>query len=167
MSLQPPRIELSFSGLSPSWIQARHLRRACWHSLHLAIDDEALLERIEMIVEELSENLVKYSDWSHGLRPALMVRLDGASHQLSLITRNVAAKDGPHLERALGVAEQLSMLPPAVAFKNRIEEAFGEEGLDESRLGLLRIAFEGEADLQVKRESDDVLIVRATLSLLE
>lgn len=163
---EPTRLELAFTGLTESLTQAKCVRRACWHALHLSVSDGALLERAEMIAEELCENLVKYADWQAEIRPGFWLRLDAGAGTLRMWTRNALPKQGGHRERLLELAKSLSEKTPAVAFRERLEATFSEEPEAQSAIGLLRVAFEGEAALDIRIEGDEQLLLCATLDVV-
>jgi hypothetical protein len=140
--------------LSWSWMSA--VREMV--SSGLANHDEHLREEVAMVASELAENVVKYGE---------PVENAAAGSLQLVITENavrVVSTNGVRSpERTRRLSETLKHIreqDPRTLYLARMKELMANPGQSESRLGLLRIAFEGQFRL-THSYAGDVLTITA------
>ena len=112
---------------------------------------------IAMVTGELLENALKYGDWTHADRALFRLRVDGKDPNIQVRVQNPLGKDDPNAHNLMKQIEWLASFPtPEAAYRARMLQIAQDESLDEStgsRLGLARIAFEGNCRISAKIEN--------------
>lgn len=151
--------------MPPVWEQIDELRSRCESFLlgHGVHPDVA--QAVAMVTSELGENAAKYGTYQGAETMDVKVSLTPA--RITVEVRNPVSPDQ---------AEQLGLLDrtiqwirgfqdPFQAYLERMREVSGQSlASSESRLGLVRIAYEGQSALDFFVGDDNILVVSATYS---
>jgi len=122
---------------------------------------------IAMVTGELLENALKYGDWASGDRAMFRLRVNGKANQIVEVSvQNPLKADENNAQTLLKSVEWINSFPkPEAAYRARmLQIAQNDEEESPSRLGLVRIAFEGNCRLDA-RVADGQVIVTAALDL--
>ncbi|MBA3462844.1 MAG: hypothetical protein H0T46_23010 [Deltaproteobacteria bacterium] len=122
---------------------------------------------IAMVTGELLENALKYGDWVSGDRARFRLRVHGkASQVVEVSVQNPLKGDEQHASTLLKAVEWINgFAKPEQAYRARmLQIAQNDEDEQPSRLGLVRIAFEGNCRLHAK-VADGTVTVTAALDL--
>ena len=127
-------------------------------SLHacLQAEHQELRDAINMAASELAENLVKYGSAAMG-RAAGTLSLHREPGAVSLCTENGASRDDADLVTSTITTAQGA--GAEAAYLRRLEELACVSRTPYSRLGLLRILFEGGFDLSCRYEEPLLTII--------
>lgn len=122
---------------------------------------------IAMVTGELLENALKHGDWSQSTRAQLRLEVEGASGKIAVSVQNPITEADPHAANLLETIEWIAGFPTAeAAYRARMLQIAAED-LGESapsRLGLVRIAFEGNCKLSAQ-VAHGTVTVTATLDM--
>jgi hypothetical protein len=115
---------------------------------------------IAMVTGELLENALKYGDWSNADRAMFRLRVQGREGNIEVSVQNPLRKDDPHAQNLMKSIEWLaSFAKPEQAYRARmLQIAQDEEESGPSKLGLARIAFEGNCRITAKIENGTVSV---------
>lgn len=145
----------------PTWSLVRKIRDEVFA---LLVDQPRnMRECAAMAASELAENALKYGI---AVVDAPVARLDvRVTNQEIVIEVRNGIKEPEQAERVSAIVDRLeSGASPEELYVQRLLDLLREPSMDESRLGLLRIAHEGEFRLEC-RSQGDTLLVRATRKL--
>lgn len=121
---------------------------------------------IAMVTGELLENALKYGDWSSTDRAMFRLRVQGREGNIEVSVQNPLRKDDQNAHNLMRSIEWLaSFSKPEQAYRARMLQIAQDEA-DESgpsRLGLARIAFEGNCRITAKIESGTVTVTALLL----
>ena len=120
---------------------------------------------IAMVTGELLENALKYGDWARGNRAVFRLRVTGHDGGIAVSVQN-PLKDDSQAANLMKTIEWIgSFAKPEQAYRARMLQIAQEDGeTTPSRLGLVRIAFEGNCRLDAAVQNDSVTVT-ATLAL--
>jgi len=124
---------------------------------------------IAMVTGELLENALKYGDWTSGDRAMFRLRVQGRSNSVVEVSvqNPLKANDANAINLQKAIEEINSFAKPEQAYRARmLQIAQSEEDTSPSRLGLVRIAFEGNCRLVAKVENGTVTVT-ASLDLTQ
>lgn len=119
---------------------------------------------IAMVTGELLENALKYGDWVGGDRAMFRLRVHGSSNSIVEVSvqNPLKANDVNAINLQKAIEEINSYGKPEQAYRARmLQIAQSEEDTSPSRLGLVRIAFEGNCKLAAKIEGGTVTVTAA------
>jgi hypothetical protein len=140
------------------WSAIETLREAIHRIVSVALGEDDGIA-LAMVSSELLENAVKY-----GGDGVISLWIEQETDRVVVHVVNRVDEGAPHSAR---LREQLGWLrsfgDPARAYLAALQRVFERrsEALDEARLGLARIAFEGGCDLVLEDEGTDHVAVRA------
>lgn len=164
MGIQPVRQHetpaLLISSLPHAWDQIRRIR----HSVGDALKDldPSLCSAAMMVASELIENAVKYGEAVPASSDIqLSMSLNGG--RLVLCVSNGCADRAAVAQLGQRIQEIADAPDKAALYMARLEQLMTETS-ESGKLGLYRIAFEGEFDLSFSYR-DGVVSITATLSL--
>jgi hypothetical protein len=164
----PPAPEVNFRlelPLQPEWQNVDLLRLAILNCLSAVFGDPDLSESVGIVTSELLENAIKYGDWQHGRTRFLRLSVCGGGHEVKVEVASPIHQGSPHLERIAHTLAWIGNFPSArdayIARMRAIAEEPDQAG--ESKMGLVRIAYEGPCAIEAKAGDDDVMHVRATI----
>ena len=116
---------------------------------------------IAMVTGELLENALKYGDWSNADRAMFRLRVEGKDPNIQVSVQNPLKSDDMHAQNLVHSIEWINgYAKPEQAYRARmLQIAQDESGEDApSRLGLARIAFEGNCRIAAKIENGQVTV---------
>jgi hypothetical protein len=119
---------------------------------------------IAMVTGELLENALKYGDWVSGDRAMFRLRVHGSSQSIVEVSvQNPLRESDANAQNLQKAIEEINSFPkPEQAYRARmLQIAQNEEETSPSRLGLVRIAFEGNCKLAAKIENGTVTVTAA------
>jgi hypothetical protein len=133
--------------------------------LSAVFGDPDLSESVGIVTSELLENAIKYGDWAQGESRFLLLSVCGGGHEVKVEVSSPIRDGSPHLDRISSTLEWITHFPSArEAYIARMREIAEEpERNGESRMGLVRIAYEGPCAIQANAAPDGVMLVRATI----
>jgi len=149
--------------IAPNWPNIELLRTSVLNCLASIFQDSSFCDSVSMITSELLENAVKYGDWDDSDHSFFKLRVSGGEDQVQVHVSNPVDAGSADLKSLLETVEQIGRFEnPALAYQNRLKEIAERGEVGVSRLGLPRIAFEGNCDIKAE-VVDGVLHIR-TLS---
>jgi hypothetical protein len=156
------RLELP---LQPEWQNVDLLRLAILNCLSAVFGDPDLSESVGIVTSELLENAIKYGDWTYGGRRFLRLSVCGGGHEVNVEVASPIRQGSPHLARITETIEWIRGFPTARdAYISRMRAIAEEpETSGESKMGLVRIAYEGPCRIDAQAGEDSVMHVRATI----
>ena len=115
---------------------------------------------IAMVTGELLENALKYGDWTGGDRAMFRLRVVGREGNIEVSVQNPLKANDAHAESLRSALEWLSSFAmPELAFRARLMQiAQDESDSRPSKLGLVRIAFEGNCKITAKVDNGTVTV---------
>ncbi len=119
---------------------------------------------IAMVTGELLENALKYGDWLGGDRAMFRLRVHGTKNNVVTVSVQNPLKESDNNAQALLTSiEWINSFPkPEAAYRARMMQiAQNEEDAAPSRLGLVRIAFEGNCRLAARVDNKTVTVTAA------
>ena len=121
---------------------------------------------IAMVTGELLENALKYGDWANSNRAMFRLRVVGGnSGNIEVSVENPLKENDRNATELMKSIEWINSYPkPEAAYRARMLQIAQDEGETASRLGLVRIAFEGNCRLSA-RFNGGVVMVSAELAL--
>jgi hypothetical protein len=159
------RLELP---LQPQWQNVDLLRLAILNCLSAVFGDPDLSESVGIVTSELLENAIKYGDWQRAGASFLLLTVCGGGHEVKVEVASPIRAGSPHLERIASTLEWIAHFPSArdayVARMRAIAEQPEKTG--ESKMGLVRIAYEGPCAIEATASPEGVMHVRATIPTL-
>jgi hypothetical protein len=161
--------EIGFSidmSVRNEWRNVDLLRMSVQNCFTAVFADVDGCHTIAMVTGELLENALKYGDWGGGDSAMFRLRVNGGhSNIVKVSVQNPLNADDANGQALHAAIEWINSFPSAdAAYRARLMQiAQAEEELP-SRLGLVRVAFEGNCRLQARIENGTA-IVTATLDL--
>jgi hypothetical protein len=120
---------------------------------------------IAMVTGELLENALKYGDWMNSNRAMFRLRVVGDGGNIEVSVENPLKGNDKNAVELLRSIEWINSYPkPEAAYRARMLQIAQDDGETASRLGLVRITFEGNCRLAAKLAGDTVTVT-ATLAL--
>jgi hypothetical protein len=148
--------------IEPQWQNVDLLRLAILNCLHAVFGDPELSESVGIVTSELLENAIKYGDWAHGPAKFLVLSARGHGNEVLVEVASPVHEGSPHLANIASTIEWIRRFPTArEAYVARMR-AIAEEPDGQSRMGLVRIAYEGPCNIDATHEKG-MMMVRATI----
>jgi hypothetical protein len=115
---------------------------------------------IAMVTGELLENALKYGDWTSGDRAMFRLRVHGREGNIEVSVQNPLKANDAHAHSLMSALEWLNSFgKPEAAYRARmLQIAQDESDAAPSRLGLVRIAAEGNCRIAAKVDSGTVTV---------
>lgn len=115
---------------------------------------------IAMVTGELLENALKYGDWSSNDRAMFRLRVRGREGNIEVSVQNPLKPSDPNASALMSALEWLNSYPkPDQAYRARmLQIAQDDSEAAPSRLGLVRIAAEGNCRITAKVENGTVTV---------
>jgi hypothetical protein len=116
---------------------------------------------IAMVTGELLENALKYGNWLSGDRAMFRLRVMGNGGNIEVSVQNPLKSDDSNAQALMTQIEWINGFPkPGDAYRARMLQIAQDEAqeVEMSRLGLVRIAFEGNCRLNAKIEKGAVTV---------
>jgi hypothetical protein len=149
------------------WKNVELLRSSVENCFQAVFSDMEGCAALSMVTGELLENALKYGDWELlAAENKFRLRVDGAKPSTLVTVQNPVRPDDPGLDGLLETIRWIkSFKHPAEAYRARLLEiASSDDSLDKSSLGLVRVAYEGNCDLDARLEGS-TLTVTATMRM--
>jgi len=155
--LEPP--------IEPEWQNVDLLRLAILNCLSAVFGDQDLSESVGIVTSELLENAIKYGDWSTAERRFLTLSVRGTADRVEVEVASPIEPTSPHLENVRKTIAWIERFPsPREAYIARMQAiAAMEETQGVSRMGLVRIAYEGPCAIEATLGEPRVLHVCASI----
>ena len=120
---------------------------------------------IAMVTGELLENALKYGDWQRGDRAKFRLKVAGSGGGIAVSVQNPLKEEAQAANLVKTIEWIASFAKPEQAYRARMLQIAQEDSdTTPSRLGLVRIAFEGNCRLEAAI-ANDAVTVTATLAL--
>lgn len=145
------RMELEFP---PDWRVLRELRMFVTSLVHTVADSGDLAERVSMVVTELTENAVKYSETESTV---VRLRLEPTPNGIRCETENVSTPG--NIEELERILEQVNEGDSLEVYVRALTEASSEETSTGSKVGLARIRHEGRMTLSCQVRDSKVRMI--------
>ena len=116
---------------------------------------------IAMVTGELLENALKYGNWQSGDRAMFRLRVHGKDGNIEVSVQNPLKKDDQSAAALMSSIEWLNSFPkPEAAYRARMLQIAQEENVEAagSKLGLVRIAFEGNCKITAAVDNGAVTV---------
>lgn len=149
--------------LTPRWEELPRLRRRASEFLRAHQLPRDTVDAVTMVTCELTENATKYGSFS-GDAPQVEVRIALAAAEVTVeVAQPVNRDDTNNLGRLDRMVQWIrGFQDPFEAYLQRLKELSTEDPTSsESRLGLVRIAYEGQSVLDFYVDERNILAVSA------
>ena len=115
---------------------------------------------IAMVTGELLENALRYGDWTSGDRAMFRLRVHGREGNIEVSVQNPLKANDPNAESLRTALEWLNgFQKPEQAYRARMLQIAQEDSDSApSKLGLVRIAFEGNCRITAKVDNGTVTV---------
>ncbi len=148
--------------IEPQWQNVDLLRLAILNCLHAVFGDPELSESVGIVTSELLENAIKYGDWAQGPKKFLVLSARGSGDEVVIDVASPVTSGSPHLANVASTIDWITKFPTArEAYVARMR-MIAEEPDGQSRMGLVRIAYEGPCQIAAKHDAG-MLHVHATI----
>ena len=152
--------------IGPNWENVDLLRTAILNCISVIVGNSDASNAVGMIVSELLENAIKYGDWSQDDKGSLLgLHIAGNEERVEVDVSSPMAPSSKNYEEIKATIEWIgSFASPQDAYNARIRML--AEGIEaKSKMGLVRIAYEGPCSLSPELSDAGVLHMRATTYL--
>ena len=126
----------------PLWLYVDEVREYCGFFARATFGGDTVGERVGLVVHELVENAIRYGD-----ERDLELSLERNGERIMISVANTTSE-----AQAQGLAAflgELATLPPEQAYGHALEKSVTRPA-DQSGLGLARIRYEGQCDLELQ-----------------
>lgn len=151
--------------LSMEWENTRRLQELVWNIIRCSTTDEDLADSISMVSTELLENAHKYCFQTSDNQNFILFSLLGSDNEIVVEIKNKISKD--QADEIENLEQMIQWIrghqSPFEAYVERLKSVSRTAG-GESRLGLVRMAYEADALLDFYID-EDTIAVSATLQL--
>jgi hypothetical protein len=151
---------LVFMRFRPGWAYIDGIREFGRFFCQTTFEDVELAERARVVIQETLENAVKYSTPGPNSELELSIRTRGS--QLEISVSSLPAPD--HVASLKAEIERINQSDPEQAYLAAFERAAATPD-GPSRLGLARIRYEGNVELQFMEEQGGRIRVTASGAL--
>jgi hypothetical protein len=148
--------------LAPDWDTIKATWEPCMEHLSQQGLDADAAYALCMVVQELLENAVKYGTFGPG-REHIRLGVTSRSDTLTVEVRTPLEPDSAQLERLDSMVQWIrGFQSPFEAYVERLKEVASRSyGNEESGLGLVRVAYEGQCILDFFTDDSNVLSMSA------
>ncbi|MCC6557293.1 MAG: hypothetical protein IT372_30445 [Polyangiaceae bacterium] len=156
------RLELP---ISQRWQNIDALHRTIAGSTEDLLDDPRISQTLAMVASELIENAVKYGAWSRSRAAGVVVqrRETPTGDVIEIEVTNPVHGAGDFLAVQSTLDWIASFPSPREAYISRIRQLAEDVEIEQSRLGLVRVAYEGGCQVRAELLEGDMLRVTAAL----
>jgi hypothetical protein len=154
--------------LGPEWGNAESLRIAIVSCLAALFKDRDFGQSVGIVSSELVENAIKYGDWDNPDRSLFRFRLSLKNDEIVIKVSNPVSTAESSSKELLETVKWIKQFPtPAEAYMTRMREIADQpKGSKASSLGLVRIAYEGNFELDAQRDENSVIHLTATSKIV-
>ena len=148
------------------WANVDLLRTSVQNCFTAVFSDIEGCRLLAMVTGELIENAIKYGDWSRSEDQRFHLRVWGEGRSAHVSVENPVQHDDENAEQVLETPGWMRRFPSAIdAYRAKLlEVAAADRDLGNSKLGLVRIAYEGNCTLTAEL-ARGVLRVQAELTV--
>lgn len=133
------------------WKNVDLLRTSVQNCFIAVFSDVDGCHAIAMVTGELVENAVKYGDWSS--RRSFRLRVTGDPGRATVAVENPVRRDDPGVTELRRILDWIRGFPSAAdAYRARLMEIAAQPAEGASKLGLVRVAYEGNCALSVQED---------------
>jgi hypothetical protein len=134
------------------WSNVEVLRTAVLSCFAAVFNDLDSCRTVATVIGELMENAIKYGDWDAAGERSLHLAITGEDTRVLVAVEHPVEPDSPELTRLNQTIRWLGTFDrPEDAYRARLNEyADNPPGPGVSRLGLARIAYEGNCSLSAE-----------------
>jgi hypothetical protein len=136
--------------IGPEWSDVELLRTSILNCLTTIFHNHDFSQTVGIVTGELLENAIKYGYWDAPDQSSFKLKVSGTDSQVQVEVSNPVPPDDDHPRNALRSLDWIRQFPtPRDAYHARLREVaanISEEAI--SRLGLVRIAYEGNCQLE-------------------
>ncbi len=142
------------------WRNIDLLRTSVQNCFNAVFSDIDGCEALSMVTGELLENAMKYGNWSDSdSGSAFRLRVQGTKSHSSVTVENPVDAGARALAELQKTLDWIRSFPTAAdAYRARLLEIAQNAELGESKLGLVRVAYEGNCTLDAKVERDRLTV---------
>ena len=152
--------------LNREWENTSRIQEAVSNMVQCALDDEHHPYIISMISTELLENAIKYSASDFDETAPLLFSVSGDQNEIIVEVQNKI--DDAQKESIVDLDKTIQWIRgyqnPFEAYVERMKRV-SKSSTDSSKLGMVRIAYEGSAIIDFILKADNYLSVSATVLL--
>lgn len=149
----------------PNWRSVDLLRTSTLNCLKSLFSDNDYCQSISIVAGELLENAIKYGDWTRPDPSLFRLHVQGDSRNMEIEVCNPVPPGSAAYDDVRSMIEWLGQhKTPADAYFARLKEV-AERPRDRSgvsRIGLLRIAYEANCEIEATLDDEGVLHVKAS-----
>lgn len=162
-----PADEIGFSidmTVRNEWRNVDLLRTSVQNCFTAVFADVDGCHAIAMVTGELLENALKYGDWLSGDKAMFRLRVHGTKNNIVTVSVQNPLKADQHSKALLEQIDWINSFPkPEAAYRARMMQIAQstDEDATMSRLGLVRIAFEGNCRLGARVDNGTVTVTAA------
>jgi hypothetical protein len=134
------------------WSNIELVRTAILNCFAAVFNEMDSCRAVATVISELLENAIKYGDWSHPELDSLRLEIEGNTDAVTVSVEHPVDPRSASLVTLMDTLRWLSAFQsPAEAYRARLSE-FAEKPPEAgiSRLGLARIAYEGNCTLRAE-----------------
>lgn len=148
------------------WASVDLLRSSIENCCNAMFSDAESCRSLAMVTGELVENAIKYGDWAGAADRRFHVRVWGEDRQAHVSVENPVGHEDENAEEVMKTLGWMRLFPtPIEAYRAKLLEiAAADRGVGNSKLGLVRIAYEGNCTLTAEL-ARGVLRVQAELTV--
>ena len=152
--------------MNANWENTGYIQEATWNLISCTINDETRAHSISMICTELVENAVKYGDSDYQGKDAIKFNMKGSESEIIIEVKNKIKDEQEANVRRLDETIQWirGYQNPFEAYMDRLYWAAKSTG-DESMMGMVRMAYEGQAILDFYLNENNEIAISATVQL--
>lgn len=170
--MDPKKATFAFSLDVPvrgEWANVDLLRTSVQNCFAAVFSDIDGCHALSMVTAELLENAVKYGSWDHHGEQAFRLRVIGQPDRALVSVENPVAGGDPKVGELLDtLAWMKTFASPGDAYRSKLlaiaSSDVSERALGLSKLGLVRVAYEGNCEIRAAVDSER-LTVTAELAL--
>jgi hypothetical protein len=148
------------------WANVDLLRTSVQNCFTAIFSDIEGCHSLAMVTGELIENAIKYGDWGGTNEQRFRLRVWGEGRSAHISVENPVRTDDPHADEVMNTLGWMQGFPTSIdAYRAKLLEiAAADRQPGNSKLGLVRIAYEGNCMLSAEL-SRGVLRVQAELTV--
>jgi hypothetical protein len=145
------------------WSNVEVLRTAVLSCFTAVFNDLDSCRTVATVIGELMENAIKYGDWERDGERSLHLAITGEENMVMVAVEHPVAPDSPELARLNQTIRWLATFQrPEDAYRARLNEyAENPPAPGVSRLGLARIAYEGNCALSAQVQGKTLRVCAA------
>ncbi|WP_028313126.1 hypothetical protein [Desulfatibacillum aliphaticivorans] len=150
--------------LGQEWESAESLRVAIVGCLEALFRDRDFGQAVGMVSRELVENAIKYGDWEHSDPSLFQFSFILTNDEIIVQVSNPVSTDENTPKELLDAIDWIKQFSsPAEAYMARMQQV-AEQPKDSklSCLGLVRVAYEGNFELDAYMDDNNVIHIKAT-----